>query len=120
MTVAVIVKGWPRLSETFIAQEVLGLERRGLRQVIVSLRHPTDKTVHDLNRRVTAPVTYLPEYLHDEPARVLRAVQAARRMPEDEDERPVVRPGARAWGGQGVFPAGMPSTRPSHRTRQKR
>jgi len=81
MTVAVIVKGWPRLSETFIAQEVLGLERRGLRQVIVSLRHPTDKTVHDLNRRVTAPATYLPEYLHDEPARVLRAVQAARRMP---------------------------------------
>ncbi|GLR77427.1 MULTISPECIES: hypothetical protein [Azospirillum] len=64
MSVAVIVKGWPRLSETFIAQEILGLERRGLRQVIVSLRQPTDKAVHDLNRLITAPVTHLPEYLH--------------------------------------------------------
>jgi len=81
MTVAVIVKGWPRLSETFIAQEVLGLERRGLRQVIVSLRQPTDKAVHELNRRVTAAVAYLPEYLHQEPARVLRALAVARRMP---------------------------------------
>ncbi|ALJ33964.1 colanic acid biosynthesis glycosyltransferase WcaL [Azospirillum brasilense] len=81
MTVAVIVKGWPRLSETFIAQEILGLERRGLRQLIVSLRQPTDKAVHELNRRVTAPVAYLPEYLHDAPGRVLRALAAARRRP---------------------------------------
>ncbi|WP_353858262.1 glycosyltransferase family 4 protein [Azospirillum formosense] len=81
MTVAVIVKGWPRLSETFIAQEILGLERRGLRQLIVSLRQPTDKAVHELNRRVAAPVTYLPEYLHDAPGRVLRALAAARRRP---------------------------------------
>lgn len=81
MTVAVIVKGWPRLSETFIAQEILGLERRGLRQLIVSLRQPTDKAVHELNRRVTAPVAYLPEYLHDEPSRLLRALAAARRRP---------------------------------------
>ena len=81
MTVAVIVKGWPRLSETFIAQEILGLERRGLRQVIVSLRQPTDKAVHDLNRRIEAPVAYLPEYLHGEPARVARALAAARRLP---------------------------------------
>ncbi|MBK3801513.1 glycosyltransferase, partial [Azospirillum brasilense] len=81
MTVAVIVKGWPRLSETFIAQEILGLERRGLRQLIVSLRQPTDKAVHELNRRVTAPVTYLPEYLHDAPGRALRALAAARRRP---------------------------------------
>ena len=81
VTVAVIVKGWPRLSETFIAQEILGLERRGLRQLIVSLRQPTDKAVHELNRRVTAPVAYLPEYLHDEPSRLLRALAAARRRP---------------------------------------
>ncbi len=74
MKVAVIVKGWPRLSETFIAQEVLGLEERGLDQVIVSLRHPTDKAVHPLNRRVNAPVVYLPEYLHREPGRVLRGI----------------------------------------------
>jgi len=72
-----VVKGWPRLSETFIAQEVAGLERRGLALVLVSLRRPTDGAVHDLHRQVSAPVHYLPEYLHEAPARVARAVWAA-------------------------------------------
>lgn len=71
--VAILVKGYPRLSETFIAQELLDLERRGLRFVIVSLRRPTDKQIHELNRQITSPVLYLPEYLHREPGRVLRA-----------------------------------------------
>jgi glycosyltransferase involved in cell wall biosynthesis len=68
--IATIVKGYPRLSETFIAQEILGLERRGVRQLIVSLRHPTDGKVHDLNREIAAEVLYLPEYLRDDPPRV--------------------------------------------------
>ena len=79
--VAVVLKGWPRLSETFIAQEILGLERLGLDQVIVSLRHPTDKAVHPMHRAVRAPVLYLPEYLHREPLRVLRGLAAAARRP---------------------------------------
>ncbi|HYH22365.1 MAG TPA: glycosyltransferase [Azospirillum sp.] len=79
--VAVVVKGWPRLSETFIAQEVLGLERLGLAQLVVSLRHPTDRAVHALNRRVAAPVLYLPERLREDPRRVARALAVARRMP---------------------------------------
>ena len=70
---AIVVKGYPRLSETFIAQEILGLQQRGQRQLIVSLRHPTDSQVHAINRRITAAVLYLPEYLHDEPGRVFRA-----------------------------------------------
>jgi glycosyltransferase involved in cell wall biosynthesis len=68
--IATIVKGYPRLSETFIAQEILGLERRGVAQLIVSLRRPTDRKVHELNRAIEAEVLYLPEYLQDEPARV--------------------------------------------------
>ena len=40
--IAVVVKCWPRLSETFIAQEMAGLEARGLKLVIYSLRLPTD------------------------------------------------------------------------------
>ena len=74
--IAVIVKGYPRLSETFIAQEILGLERRGLDIQLVSLRHPTDKTTHPIHQEIAAPVSYLPEYLHDEPGRggVLRPV----------------------------------------------
>jgi glycosyltransferase involved in cell wall biosynthesis len=80
-TAAVILKGYPRLSETFIAQEILELQRRGLALRIVSLRHPTDKDIHPAHREITAPVSYLPEYLHDEPFRVLRGFAAARRLP---------------------------------------
>jgi glycosyltransferase involved in cell wall biosynthesis len=79
--IGVVVKGWPRLSETFIAQELRALEQRGLRLHIYSLRQPTDSRVHPLNHAVRAPVTYLPEYLWREPARVWRAWRAARRLP---------------------------------------
>jgi glycosyltransferase involved in cell wall biosynthesis len=79
--IAVVVKGYPRLSETFIAQEILGLERRGLALTIVSLRHPTDAAVHEINRAIRAPLSYLPEYLHDEPGRVLRAWRSVRHWP---------------------------------------
>jgi glycosyltransferase involved in cell wall biosynthesis len=76
-----ILKGYPRLSETFIAQEILALERLGLDIRIVSLRHPTDKDVHPVHREIRAPVTYLPEYLYQEPLRVIRAWRRARRLP---------------------------------------
>ncbi|MBN33605.1 MAG: colanic acid biosynthesis glycosyltransferase WcaL [Rhodospirillaceae bacterium] len=79
--VAFVLKGYPRLSETFIAQEILALERRGLGIDIVSLRHPTDTTTHPVHAEISAPVTYLPEYLHQEPARVFRAWRKARRLP---------------------------------------
>jgi glycosyltransferase involved in cell wall biosynthesis len=68
-----ILKGYPRLSETFIAQEIRALERRGLPIDIVSLRFPTDKDVHPVHREIAAGVSYLPEYLYQEPWRVLRS-----------------------------------------------
>ncbi|MGZ3339393.1 MAG: glycosyltransferase family 4 protein [Reyranella sp.] len=71
--VAVILKGWPRLSETFIAQEIAGLEARGVALEIWSLRRPTDKARHPVHDRVTARTVYLPEYLKDDPGRVLAA-----------------------------------------------
>ena len=79
--VVVVVKGYPRLSETFIAQEILGLERHGLALTIVSLRHPTDAALHPMHRDIRAPVLYLPEYLYQEPGRVLRAWRNVRRWP---------------------------------------
>ncbi len=79
--VAVILKGYPRLSETFIAQEIRELERLGLDIRIVSLRHPTDRSRHPVHREIVAPVRYLPEYLHREPLRVLRGLAAARKRP---------------------------------------
>jgi glycosyltransferase involved in cell wall biosynthesis len=79
--IAFVLKGYPRLSETFIAQEIRALEQRGLDLRLVSLRHPTDRTVHPIHREIRAPVLYLPEYLHDEPRRVRAAWRSARRLP---------------------------------------
>src|SRR5579883_1451086 len=79
--IGVILKGWPRLSETFIAQELHALEQRGFRLRLYSLRHPTDRSTHAVSRAVRAPVVYLPEYLYQEPRRVWRGWRAARRLP---------------------------------------
>ncbi|MCP4326829.1 MAG: glycosyltransferase family 4 protein [Alphaproteobacteria bacterium] len=79
--VAFVLKGYPRLSESFIAQEIRGLERRGLDIQIYSLRRPTDPATHPVHDEITAPVTYLPEYLGDDPARVWRAWLALRGRP---------------------------------------
>lgn len=80
-TLAVVVKGWPRLSETFIAQELVALEEAGHAFEIWSLRFPTDTKTHPLHDRLKARVRYLPEYLHQEPGRVARALLRAARLP---------------------------------------
>ncbi len=79
--IAIAMKGYPRLSETFIAQELLGLQQRGLPFEIWSLRRPTDVARHLMHNQITAPVSYLPEYLHEEPGRVLRGVASALARP---------------------------------------
>jgi glycosyltransferase involved in cell wall biosynthesis len=71
--VAFVLKGYPRLSETFIAEEIAALERRGLDILIVSLRHPTDARRHPVHDEIRASILYLPEYLLLEPLRVIRA-----------------------------------------------
>lgn len=79
--VVFVLKGYPRLSETFVAQEIRALEARGLDIRIVSLRHPTDDGTHPVHREIRAPVSYLPEYLRNDIGRVLRGWRAARRLP---------------------------------------
>ncbi|HET7197653.1 MAG TPA: glycosyltransferase [Burkholderiales bacterium] len=81
MPVAFVLKGYPRLSETFIAQEIAALERRGLAIAIVSLRRPTDARRHPVHEEIRAPVLYLPEYLLREPLRVFRAWLSERKKP---------------------------------------
>ncbi len=81
MSVCFVLKGYPRLSETFIAQEILALERRGIDIHIASLRQPTDKKQHPIQKDISATVRYLPEYLHDEPRRVYDGWNRARRLP---------------------------------------
>ena len=79
--VAFVLKGYPRLSETFIAQEILALEQRGLDILIVSLRQPTDRKTHPSHAAIRAARLYLPEYLYQEPLRVWRGWRRARRNP---------------------------------------
>ena len=79
--IAVVLKGWPRLSETFIAQEIAGLEARGVALEIWSLRRPADRARHPVHDRVMARTVYLPEYLKDDPRRVLAGWLKARRLP---------------------------------------
>lgn len=79
--ITVLLKGYPRLSETFIAQELLGLEKAGFELELVAMRRPTDKKRHPVHDEIRANVHYLPEYLHEEPIRVLKALIKTSRLP---------------------------------------
>jgi len=80
LRVAFVLKGYPRLSETFIAQEIAALERRGLDILIVSLRRPADARRHPVHDEIRAKLLYLPEYLLLEPFRVLKSWWKCRRF----------------------------------------
>jgi glycosyltransferase involved in cell wall biosynthesis len=80
-SIAFVLKGYPRLSETFIAQEIRALERLGARLRLYSLRKPGERVHHPVHDEIVAPVSYLPEYLHEAPGRVLQGWRQARRLP---------------------------------------
>ena len=115
--IVVILKGYPRLSETFIAQELLGLEQAGMELEFVSLRHPTDLKRHAVHDEIQAPVTYLPEYLHLSPLRVIKGFVACVRLPGFSDafkhflkdvKRDVTRSRIRRFGQAMVLAAEWP------------
>ena len=58
-----ILKGYPRISETFISNEILLLERLGLTLHLFSMRHPRESFSHENIKKIRAPVNYLPETL---------------------------------------------------------
>ena len=60
MKIGYVLKSYPRLSQTFIVNELLAHERAGASIEIVSLRPPRDELRHASIERVRAPVTYLP------------------------------------------------------------
>ena len=76
----IVVKCWPRLSETFVAQELAALEAQGQQFHIWSLRHPANEKRHPLHEQVVAKVHYVPEYLHDEIKRLVAAWRVSRRL----------------------------------------
>jgi len=58
---AVLVNGFPRLSETFVLHELLELERRGVRLHLFALRRPAEVVQQDALSELRATVEYLPE-----------------------------------------------------------
>ncbi|UTI62273.1 glycosyltransferase [Paraconexibacter antarcticus] len=69
----VVLNGFPRLSETFVLNELLDLERRGVQLHIFALRHPEEIIEQDLVADLRARVDYLDDA---QPARTI-AVRAA-------------------------------------------
>lgn len=59
MKIAYLVKTFPKLSETFVLNEILELERQGLELHIFSLRQPSETKVHSAVTEVKAPITYV-------------------------------------------------------------
>jgi len=58
--VAYVLMGYPRLSETFITQEIHLLETLGARLRLFAVKHGDTGQMHDNVSRIRAPLTYLP------------------------------------------------------------
>ena len=58
--VAYLLKTFPRLSETFILNEILALEALGMPIAIFSLRRPVAEPLHPAVGDLKSSVTYVP------------------------------------------------------------
>lgn len=83
--IAYVLKKYPRLSETFILNEILGVEAVGIDVDIHSLRTPDDARFHADVSRVRGDVRYLP------PFRAGTALDALRSVAEFGDLEPLSR-----------------------------
>lgn len=69
----VLVNGFPRLSETFVLQELLDLERRGVRLMVFALSQPGESVRQEALGSLRAQVEYVPEAAALSRRRVARA-----------------------------------------------
>jgi glycosyltransferase involved in cell wall biosynthesis len=60
-TVAYVMNGFPRLSETFIAHEIHQLEQAGMSLRLFVVKHEGEPQVHPVVAAIRAPLTYLPK-----------------------------------------------------------
>ena len=90
-TVGFLVRTWPKLSETFILEEVLGLERLGRRLQLFALAAPAEGLAHAAVGKVRSPVHFVTEVaapgahwevFRSAPGRYLRTALLALRRPE--------------------------------------
>lgn len=57
-----ILKGYPRISETFISNEILLLEQMGFEIYLFPMRHPRENFCHDSVQKIKAEINYLPTH----------------------------------------------------------
>lgn len=58
--IAYVMKGFPRLSETFISNEIHLLEQLGLKLRLYSVKREDERQVHGVVDKIVAPLTHLP------------------------------------------------------------
>ena len=71
-----VLKRFPRISETFVAAEILELERQGEDVTIFAISRPDEPFTHSFLSELRAPVVYLPHRPLRQWRRVLRALVA--------------------------------------------
>ncbi|MHC5064867.1 MAG: glycosyltransferase family 4 protein [Planctomycetota bacterium] len=73
MHVAYVLKKFPRLSETFILNEILELERSGVRVTVFSLHRPDEEVVHRQFADLDAEIIYMPQTGRESQLEALRS-----------------------------------------------
>ena len=77
-----VLKRFPRISETFVAAELIELERQGERVTVFAVSRPQEPFQHRFLEELSADVVYLPHRPLREPVRVGRATwRCLRREP---------------------------------------
>ena len=71
-TLAYVLKGYPRISETFISNEILLLEKMGFTMRLFPMRQPRENFSHASVKEIKAQVDYLPTDLLVDFPRLLR------------------------------------------------
>lgn len=79
--VGYVLKRFPRISETFVAAELLELRRQGEDVTVFALSRPDEPFTHRFLDQLDVRVVYLPHRPLREPVRVARALAAAGRRP---------------------------------------
>ena len=108
-SLGMILKGYPRISETFISNEILLLEQRGFRVRIFSMRSPRERFTHASVRRIRTRVDYLPESIIGKrlPGLIGHNLPLAARRPQSDTAA------FKSPGGAGGAPAKRPRSNTS-------
>jgi glycosyltransferase involved in cell wall biosynthesis len=77
---AYLIRMFPQTSETFIASEILRVERSGLPLRVYSYRRPVEDVRHEVVRQIQSPVTYLPDPLWKHLPQLLRGAREMWRL----------------------------------------